>query len=505
MVEIANRPNICEVIPNHWHDWNSLNTIPPVVPENVTQTYYKELSEIVASRITLESRCRELEKGIRSLGAQCPPELQRAVELIGQSSNCKQSSSMATPQSISPNRIESEVPNIQIPSHAMTTQQSNVLNISPSTPARNDQQLGCSKTVSFDDVRSVIKAPRKKQVKEQNHGTTYADGGSTTEWEGITLSDDEVTEDEPETIVTNVPQQTLVYAQQPSFKQMMYKTDDIHEWFRIFEKIASANGWSLSIMAKQAPTNFHGVVDDIWNLLSAEKKTDYTSMKVHMLKKMKGPGTESQNILEYYSIKQMIGESATEFANRIKKIIEKTPSLKLQNENQVAKHFVRCSRPDIRQSICNMKFKHIDHAVKCAERADISNYDRENSQSSIVNAIDRHLRFDDSSLIQNRSNQTNEVYRDRTPSPRRNFQKYQQYKGYTCLNCNSADHLVASCPSVDRTRLCDYCGKIGHHEAICTDKYLATIRKEQNLKKGNALASRMETSRSELQSPTTAI
>jgi len=209
--------------------------------------------------------------------------------------------------------------------------------------------------------------------------------------------------------------------------------------------------------------------DELFKPLTNTDKKNYTAVKRHMLKKMRVPGESSDNIVAYYTAKQMGGESPTELANRIMKLVEKTPQLRMsQSAEDIAKQFVKASRPDIRQSIANLaKFPSIQEAVKCAERADTRRYDR---GSETVNAIGRKVEF-----------ANNRPY---SPRPRK------PNVGETCLNCNSPEHLVLSCPRVDKNSQCAYCGSKGHHDAICPIKFCDERRAERRRElEGNANAS----------------
>lgn len=51
------------------------------------------------------------------------------------------------------------------------------------------------------------------------------------------------------------------------------------------------------MMATQAPLNFHGAAESVWEQLPANKKKDYHAMRKHMLKHMRQPGEESKKSL----------------------------------------------------------------------------------------------------------------------------------------------------------------------------------------------------------------
>jgi len=318
------------------------------------------------------------------------------------------------------------------------------------------------KTVVFEKVKSSMKPATQAHTAQAQYG-----GYSTTDFEYEEV--DNGSEESEDELFKPSARSKIVCLSQPTFKQLYYKTDDVFEWFVDFEKQAAASGWDRPTMARQAPTHFHGVANDVYNMLTNTDKKNYTAVKRHMLKKMRVPGESSDNIVAYYTAKQMGGESPTELANRIMKLVEKTPQLRMsQSAEDIAKQFVKASRPDIRQSIANLaKFPSIQEAVKCAERADTRRYDR---GSETVNAIGRKVEF-----------ANNRPY---SPRPRK------PNVGETCLNCNSPEHLVLSCPRVDKNSQCAYCGSKGHHDAICPIKFCDERRAERRRElEGNANAS----------------
>ena len=361
-----------------------------------------------------------------------------------------------------------------------------------------------SKPISYEkdtaNESSLNHVTFEKPVKSKDKAKRtmkFNDGCSTTEWEQDDYSDQETSIFDEYEIPTSLNNQRIIVAQQPSFDQIKSKQDDIYDWFKRFEKISKANGWSLDMMATQAPLNFHGAAESVWEQLPANKKKDYHAMRKHMLKHMRQPGEESKNILEYHSINQLVGESSTEFANRLKKLLDKTPSLKQsQRDTQIARHFVRRSRPEIRAILSNTPFENINQAVKQAERID-GCIDKNNSDL-FVSAVERNqVRF--------RENKSPSNQRYYSPEfSHQNVNNQQRYRNYKCLNCGSDTHLVSRCPKVDRTTTCSYCKKLGHHQGICLSKYIAETRNNQY--SGNAQASRPETTRIEAnQSPEKAI
>ncbi len=167
------------------------------------------------------------------------------------------------------------------------------------------------KTVGFEKVKSAMKTATQVPSPQTQYG-----GYSTTDFE-YDEPDNGTEESEDEFFRPNLKPK-IVCLSQPTFKQLYYKSDDVYEWVVEFEKQAAASGWDRPTMARQAPTHFHGVAKNMYNMMTKTDKRNYSAVKRHMLKKMRVPGETSDNIVAYYTAKEMGRESPTELANREK-------------------------------------------------------------------------------------------------------------------------------------------------------------------------------------------
>jgi len=298
--------------------------------------------------------------------------------------------------------------------------------------------------------------------------------------------------------------QQLVIATPPVFNQVNSKEEDMHTWFKNLEKYASAMGWDSEQMAAHAAVHFHGIAEEYYEELSKSERKSYRVLKKHMLKRMKVPGAESRNCSEYQTIQQMVGESSTEFANRIQNLVNKTPSLKKEKSaRSIARHFVERSNPAISAILSIKRFGNLQEARRFAERIDSTSR--------------HHQRIYQDDLFVNATQQTRPEPYSYQPQQARHYQYQQQQRspiqpqplqnrvrfnegprqlnsGLTCLNCGSADHLLISCPTVDRSQICEYCGRKGHPTKCCLDKYLNKPARIQQ-QSGNGSASGIETTR----------
>ena len=165
--------------------------------------------------------------------------------------------------------------------------------------------------------------------------------------------------------------QQIIFSQNPTFKQMHSKRDDIVDWFKSFEKVAQAQCWNSAMMAAQAPINFKDEAEDIWDRLSTEGKLDYNIMKAHMIKRMKPPGSDGMNLNDYYSLTQGVGETPAQLASRLKKLVERSSRLRAsESDSSMARQYIRALNVEISASLVNTPFKKVDEALKAAERVD---------------------------------------------------------------------------------------------------------------------------------------
>ncbi len=179
------------------------------------------------------------------------------------------------------------------------------------------------------------KHSKAKQVSFRAETTDYSDTSAGEMTEATDISEEEnlsTTDDGDESSSERLGRgrggQNFMLAPPPVFNQVCSKDEDMHDWFKQFEKYALASGWNSRTMASQAAVNFHNVAEEYLEELSKSERKDFKTVKRHMLKRMKLPGAESRNCSEYQAIHQLANESSAQFANRIQLLVSKTPSLK---------------------------------------------------------------------------------------------------------------------------------------------------------------------------------
>jgi len=382
-----------------------------------------------------------------------------------------------------------------------------------------------SKHPSSLRAKPGVKHSKTKQVSFGADTTDYSDTSYTSAGEMTEATDDSEEEvlsttdgdDEPssEKAGRRKGGQNFMLAPPPVFNQVCSKDEDMHDWFKQFEKYALASGWDSRTMASQAAVNFHNVAEEYLEELSKPERKDYKTVKRHMLKRMKLPGAESRNCSEYQAIHQLSNESSAQFANRIQLLVSKTPSLKREkSESSIAKHFVERSAPAISAILSVKRFKNLQEARKYAERIDTStkrNQQRMYQEEIFVNAIQQQVppsysqprqtgfHHHPSSFSPQFRNQsaslTQQPAQQQQPSAKKVGFSDQSRPNYalTCLNCDSSSHLLLECPTLDRTQNCDYCGRRGHPTRCCIDKYLN--RTPRFLQSGNGPTSGSGTTR----------
>lgn len=382
-----------------------------------------------------------------------------------------------------------------------------------------------SKHPSSLRAKPGVRHSKAKQVSFGADTTDYSDTSYTSAGEMTEATDDSEEEvlsttdggDESssEKVGRRRGGQNFMLAPPPVFNQVCSKDEDMHDWFKQFEKYALASGWDSRTMASQAAVNFHNVAEEYLEELSKPERKDYKTVKRHMLKRMKLPGAESRNCSEYQAIHQLANESSAQFANRIQLLVSKTPSLKREkSESSIAKHFVERSAPAISAILSVRRFKNLQEARKYAERIDTStkrNQQRMYQEEIFVNAIQQQVPTSYSQPRQTGFHQhpssfspqfrnqsaslTQQPAQQQQPSAKKVGFSDQSRPNYalTCLNCNSSSHLLLECPTLDRTQNCDYCGRRGHPTRCCIDKHLN--RAPRFLQSGNGPTSGSGTTR----------
>jgi len=243
-----------------------------------------------------------------------------------------------------------------------------------------------SKRMSFDPNTTEGSDTSLTSTGEMTGLSDYSDddGLSTTDMDGMTSEGSERS-------TKGLGGQNFILAPPPVFNQVYSKDDDMHDWFKQFEKYARASGWDSKTMASQAAVNFHNVAEEYFEELSRAERKVYKTVKKHMLRRMKLPGAESRNVSEYQAIQQLSGESSAQFANRIQNLVSKTPCLKREKtESSIARHFIQRSNPAVSAILAVKKFKTLREARQYAERIDTSanrNHQRQYSDEMFVGSV----------------------------------------------------------------------------------------------------------------------
>ena len=158
------------------------------------------------------------------------------------------------------------------------------VNIAEEFPRGETQEVTFSETEQGSERIGACSSKRKSALKKREREPQDRYGGySTTDFE-FEEGDGESEESEDE-VVRSGSKQRLLCINQPSIRQLYYKTDDVYEWFVDFEKQAAASSWDRPTMARQAPTHFYGVAENVYNLLPKADRKNYTAVNRHMLKK----------------------------------------------------------------------------------------------------------------------------------------------------------------------------------------------------------------------------
>jgi len=235
--------------------------------------------------------------------------------------------------------------------------------------------------------RGRTNQPRQESSDASTEGSSYESALDTDEL----ASDDEHADD----FVS--PRQTILL-HAPVFSVVKSKDDDMIEWFRRFELKSKAQGWSEKVMATQAPLNFEEEAECIWDCLTTQQKGDYATMKRLMIKGMKKPGSEAATQNEYHSLRQEQGETPAQLCMRLKRLVQRSSSLKQLPESDIARKFVSALHYDICSSLLNRKFRKVDAALKQAEVIDNrrARAERDRSLDFSINAVATKVKFNDS-------------------------------------------------------------------------------------------------------------
>ena len=74
--------------------------------------------------------------------------------------------------------------------------------------------------------------------------------------------------------------------------------------------------------------SFKDETESSWYNLTGDEKADYGTLKAHMIKRMKQPGSESAMVNEYHSLTQGEGGTPALLATRMRRLVECLQRLK---------------------------------------------------------------------------------------------------------------------------------------------------------------------------------
>ena len=98
---------------------------------------------------------------------------------------------------------------------------------------------------------------------------------------------------------------------------------DVGEWFKKFDRISRSKNWSSRIKAIKVQVFLKGEALGIWKDLSQADKDDYEEVKYRIKRQMTRTNSKFVAAREFYGAKQIAGEKASVFAQRLKQYAKK--------------------------------------------------------------------------------------------------------------------------------------------------------------------------------------
>ena len=390
------------------------------------------------------------------------------------------------------------------------------------------------KLLSADDERlkkSVrIRDHKKKRSKRYSSASSMETTDYSNTSESETDSESDVSSDESHKSSRKKKSQ-MIFLQAPTFDTVYGRDDDIVDWFKNFELVAKASGWDKRHMAKTAPISFKNEAQQVYQSLTSREKQDYDKIKKVMIRKLKQAGSDQNAITEYHNLCQMEGETLSELASRLTKLVEHCPRLKKESNRSLAKTYLRALDERIGSTLQNMRFKSVEDVVKAAERNEA--YLSRKQSHGVVNAIgysgaqqprqqyyqqpqqqyyqqpqQQYCQQPQQQYYQQPQQQycqqPQQQYRQqpqqlqaqqRSQQEQQHVQQPQQDQnhsnkkpsdgrgggsGMSCLKCGSTTHKVRQCDRVNWSELanktCTHCYRIGHTRDLCPGAYYSDRR-----------------------------
>ena len=253
-------------------------------------------------------------------------------------------------------------------------------------------------------------------------------------------------------------QGTVGYANRSVFVQpdrfCGYPSDDVIDWFASFERIARANEWDMTKCGRMVSAYLRGPAGDHFEKIPDEQKSSFAAIKKSLIERFSPADMRRSAYSTLTARKQGQQESVNEFASAIQRLVFRSFPCDASNEileMTAREHFILGLRPKLMNRVTMADPKTFSDAIRIALREESL---AEHHIPGNIHAVQ--------------------------PQNQQQLQNEQMVEVIGLLNkllkVNDSDDAkfkgrYKSNKSANGRSVCNFCGKPGHFERKCWQKF----------------------------------